>query len=604
MNKVIVTRLGDVKAGDIQRESQGTEINDPIPIVLWSHGVPATVLYYTMKQDLSGSKAKQIQKISKLQFPEAGVSSKLKSAFSAYPITVLETFTSEADERLMDEIQADAIMTADIDGDGTDELIVPRNFGGIDVYSTAKHLFGFKPPEVDRKLYDLLIADVHKYALKDSEGVLYAFNRSPVGDLSYFKEKDLKRHQSSPNYLLVKVDRSGANPVYLDTPGGKIEELLAVGVCNLPGSEKLDEIVACYKLEGQKEILFSRHQADGAIIGQARKVYVEVGSEATFVYLPHSAQMVMFDYAKHQLYFVSPDKSANWMRRLDLRQLLKADEDIEFLNIVPQSAGLLALVRHQEKIYALDQESMFSIWHEGKLVPQKEHLPLITIQKESALHEIVGVIPAKNDSSTYMTIQSRPQQFKELSDEQIKQAGTKYLGEQRQFICAYDLEKISKLSPYAKSQAIDYCEEKGVICPELHSMDDLKNKLPEVYKQCVHKAQQDYLMCLRTLLYAPIESDLDKLQESDSYNHLDEYRLWLKNAYLPSQLTIGLWDLKGQLVASHSVDNIAFLKEQSNLSQFELDRFRYNRERGQAVMSLQKSGLGQSKEQFYYWIQW
>lgn len=605
MSKPIVTRLGDANVGDLQSDREGTRTNDPTPIILWSHNTPATVLYYSAQIDLSGKKGRYTQKIGKLNLPDAGVSEKLKSAFSSFPITFSASFETQDELRSLDDIQADAIMTADINGDGTDELIVPKKSGAIDIFTDRKHLFEHKPSEMNRELYDYLIGDIHKYWLKEGQGVLYAINRSPRDDLSHFTQKDLDQHKRSANYQLVNVDHLGARPVTLETPHHKIEEVLAVGIRNLPGSGKADELVVCAKYEDDDEIYMSRHRLDGSQIAPARKLYVEIDSDAAFVFLPHCAQMVAFDAVNHLLYFVSPDKPANWLRRLALRKILDVDVDLDLLCLRPHTTGPIALLRHKDLIYALDQESMFYVWHQGLMTPQKARKSLLKIPMESPLHDLIEVIPDQIDSSVMLTIQSRAAQIKPLDDESLIHAGKEFLNSEQFTSCQEDAALT--FDDHMKGEAEIYCKEKGIECPALSSIEDVKNKLPDVYDWFLRYSRSQLLNCLRTRLWYPLENEgysLDELDDDDDYINKAQYKSWLHNIAMGGQTVLGLMDLKGNCFSKSAVEDLSLHQQDTDLDQLKPSAFRKTAEHNHVVLPLQKSGMGQAKESFYYWIQW
>lgn len=604
MNQATVTQLGDVKAGVIQSDRHGTEANDPIPITLWAHGRPAAVFYYASRTDMTGSKIKYLQKIARLPLPADGASAKIKSAFDAYPITFSATLSSEDDERVMDDIKSESIMTADVNGDGTDELIVPRNFGAVDVYSDRKHLFGLKPASVDRKLYDYLIEDIHKYRLKESDGVLYAINRDPVGDISYFKEKELERHKSTANYTLIRIDKAEAASIVLQTHQSRIAEILAVGVRNLPGSEKADEIVACLKFEGDNDVYIVRFTPNGKMIGEARKAYVKIYDETSFRFLPHAGQMLMFNPYEHQLYFLALDKPTNWVRRVDLRKLLDADSDIHFMRAFEYQDDLIVLVRHKTAVYALDQESMFHAWKQGVLKPRKDRTILFEIQAESPLNEIVDVVPSQK-ADQFLVIQSRKSQVRKLADDQLIDAAKKFLRPDRLAFCEDELT--IELDDHLRNEAKIYCKEKGISCPELKSVDDVKKNLPDVYKWFVRYTRAAFKRCLVTRLYFPIEKEgytLKDIDEDDDYINKGEYKSWLKSSVIRGETVFALIDFKGNPIYKYSIENYSCEYKESELMQLSHARFQSSQEKGRAAMSLQKSGYGQAGEPAYYWIDW
>jgi hypothetical protein len=605
MNNAIVTKLGDIVPGNVNKETYIREGNDPTPIVLWSQGVPEDVFYYSFAaNDGSG---KYSQKIARITEKETGLGARMKSAFKDFPIKFSATISDKKHERTLDFIEPDRILTADLNGDGAEEMIVFRQISGIHVYNARKKLFDHTPSSRKPNIYEYQVTDIHRAALNGKQLLFAVINRRPYDSADNFSGADRAFHGQTKNYAIYKIDDTGVSELFLADFDWKIAKVLCVGVLNRPGSRAIDEILVCSRKEKSDDIYFSRHKSDGTLIGEPRKAYVEIKDDRlTFEFIEHSQTMLLRNRSKDHVYFFSPEKPANWIRHLDLRNLLKADHGTLLLRPLSHPEGLLALVRLKEKIYALDQESRFYCWDQGRLVARKERQLLLEIRLESPLHELVDVIPAPNDETQFLVIQSRKPQVNKLSDEQVIQAARRFLSSEEIEFCETKLKRASQLNDFMKTRAKTYCKEKGISLPDLKSVEDLKQYLPEVYDWFVAYAHSGYVDCLSTRLFYPITNDNfgDKSVDDGDYVAKNDYKIWLKNLFVPAQTVFKVININGYILCDRPLENLSVEPQQSDLYQLSLERFKSNGKRSHLVITLQKSGLGQTKEVAYYWIQW
>jgi hypothetical protein len=595
MNEVTVTQLGKLGVGTVNKDTYESEGNDPTPVVLWSHSSPSAVLCYSSQANaLSGKLTQKIQKISD-SHADMGV----------YPITFKSKIRSEKDERKMDAIEPEYITPADLDGDGRDEMVLVRHLGGIQAYTTQKMLYNHKPSSIKPELYAYAVENVHKAHVGGKDVIFFVINRQPYDDIAQFKADDLNYHNATPNFLIAKIDGSGISDFAISGLEWKIHSVLALGVLNRPGSQAIDEIVICSNRQDSDGIYLSRHHADGTLIDAPRKVYVDMQADGlSFIYVPQSKEMLLYNLSERRLYFVTPDKKANWIRRVDLVGLLGHKDDIDIVNTSLGSSGLIVLVRDGNKIFAIDDESMFYTWKKGAMTPGHKKSALLDIGMESTLHTLVDV--AAQESDRLMVVQSRAAQIRELPDKELIESAKHYLSAAPYAECESELGKV-QLDDYAKEKASIYCDTKGLRCPELKSLEELKQRLPEVYQGLVDDASQDFLICLRVELLSPLKDgkfDLSSIEHDDSYINKEAYRSWLENIHCPSEMVFSIMDLKGRIIAKHAIAGFSNPDLSSDLWRLHRDRFRSSGEHGHAVMALEKSGPGQPAQISYYSVKW
>jgi len=595
MNEVTIAQLGKLGAGTVNKDTYESEGNDPTPVVLWSHSSPAAVLCYSSQANaLSGKLTQRIQKISDSH-----------TGMGVYPITFKSKIRSEKDERTMDAIEPEFITTADLDGDGRHEMVLVRHLGGIQVYDSQKMRYDYKPSSIKPELYAYAVENVHKAHMAGKDMLFCAINRQAYEDVSEFKADDLNYHNATPNFMIAKIDGTGISDFHISGLEWKIDNILALGVLNKPGSQAIDEIIVCSDRQDREGIYLSRHRADGTLIDAPRKVYVDMQADGlSFTYVPQSKQMLLYNLSERQIYFATPNKTANWIRHVDLVGLLGHKEDIDIIDTTLGSSGLIVFVRDGNKIFAIDDESMFYTWKKGAMTPGKQKAVLLDIGMESTLHRLVDVVVAEPDRM--VVVQSRAAQIRELTDEELIESAKRYLSGASYADCESELGKV-KFDSYAKEKASIYCDTKGMRCPELKSLEDLKKQLPEVYQGLVDNASQDFLICLRVELLSPLKDgkfDLSAIEHDDSYINKEAYGLWLKSIHCPSEMVFSIMDLKGRIIAKHAITGYSDPDLNSDLWRLHRDRFRSNGEHGHAVMTLEKSGLGQPAQISYYTVKW
>ena len=535
----------------------------------------------------------KIQKISDVH-PDMGV----------YPVKFKSKIKSEKDERKMDAIEPEYITPADLDGDGREEMVLVHHLGSIQVYNTQKMLYSHKPSAIKPELYEYMVENVHKAHVSNKDTLFYVINRQAYDDISEFKTGDLGYHNATPNFLIAKIDSGGISDFPISGLEWKIGSVAALGAMNKPGSEILDEIIVCSTKPDSNDIYLSRHTTDGTLVDAPRKIYVDIQSDGlSFIFVPRSKQMLLYNLSERQLYFATPEKPANWIRRIDLVKLFGHKEDIDIVTTMVGPSGLIVLVRDGTKIFALDGESMFYTWKEGAMTPGKEKAAMLEVGMQSALHKLVDVTAPEPDR--LMVVQSRAPQIRTLSDKELIEAGKRYLSGARYAEC--ESEQKVQFDDYAKENALIYCDEKGIRCPEIKSLEDLKQDLPEVYQDLVEYAYRKFLNRLRVRLMFPLKDEkfnLDGIEGSDSYINKEDYRLWLKNIHCPAEMLFAIMDLKGRDIAKHTIAGYSDPDLGSDLWRLKHDRFRSAGEHGHAVMALEKSGFGQTAEIFYYAVKW
>ncbi len=608
MNVTSPTQLGKDPVGVVARSTFKEMSNDPRPIVLWSRGSYAAVLRYSNKTNaVTGNFTQRIEKIA-----THGAANARGAWFDDYPITFTGHAFEEKDLRRLDAIMPDQIFTADIDGDGTDEMVLVSRHGGVGAYNDRKRLFQQPLPSARPDLYEYEVQNAFKASLKGRDVLFLIINRRSHEDSSYFSKADQEFDRQTRPYMLMRVDRNGVAQLSLESPGWTVEEMLTLGVLNRPGSTDIDEIVVCSRRLDDQALYLCRYNPAGALEGEPRKIYVEVPDEKSLRFLPvlQSAQMAAYNPSTKQLYFVWPEKKVNWIRRVDLTGRLKNEYDVDLLSVFQYGARLLAAVRSEADVYVLDEEGLFHTWKDDRLTAGKDRRAAFHLPLESDLHAIVDVQPAGGGAVAFAMTQSRPPQTRKPSEKDLVAAARRFLSKEELADCQEDQE-VTFDEDLAELAAI-HCEENKLTCPVFTSLDEIENAIPAFYEKQVAMAREDYLNCLKISLLDPIERTDGTSGEIDVGDVKDKetYKAWLKGLYIDAQTVFTLIDLQGRTISRHSIDGL--FKDPQELMMtvlLSLPGVSYHQahdgpQRHHVVTALTSKPMGASATTRYYHIAW
>jgi hypothetical protein len=603
MNTPEVIRLGEIQSGEIIRNADKSETNDPAPIVLWSGSAPGAVLYFSSIMENGPDKTHIHQKIDKLYGDR--MRGLLHSMSGDYPISADCSFIEEKDQRFHNIIAPSQMLTADINGDGTDELILVKSLGSVYVYGSTKKLYQRDVLPAKPGNYEYRLNSSHIARINSKDVVFLVIERWP----SPFSETDdsAKPHSRDSICSVLRIDDQGISEISLHGAGWIQSQVLSVGAMNFPGSSVLDEIVVCSKAEEEKQIYISRHRLDGLLIDARRKAYVEMDSEAlSFVFVPQSSSILLRNLYQPPVYFVSPGNKVNWLRRVDVPFLLKADSDFHFMGFTKFGNELVALVRHDTNIFGLDRESCFYSWKEGRISMAKEKIPLCAFHLESPAHKVVDVVVADKNNSTFLVIQSRKPQSAAVPKDALIAAGEKFLMPDDLSLC--DRYKAPRFRDYERDQANQLAMEKK-INRNISSLEDIRKYLPQFYDTLVKRAESDFLGCLQIRLLNPVNQEGASLSDAVAkgrYLRKSEYLQWLESTYTSGEVIFCLWTLVGNEIGKWSISDSYYPEDpalQSEIAKGPVE-YRGSSAHGTAVMTLQRKDLKSGDAPAYYIVKW
>lgn len=284
---VSVRRLGDVSPRMSHQGTSGRDFVDPSPIVLWGGARPAAILY--LEVETRGRKA--VQRIAPA---EKGV--KLPGFPFTYTVQVPQDAASEDD---VEAVETGAVVTADLDGDGVQELVLLRKLGGVSVHAVRGPLAEYPSPgrTASGAAYRHRLTQVARLGARDVVWVLATCDAPDAADRN----------------LLLRVDGAGVARVHLE--GLERVRVLAVGAVQRPASQGVDELLVL-TADGDGDAALARFRPDGKPIASPRRMYVRPPEGSAFVFAPRSAAAVL--EGPGSVLVVSPEKPANWLREIKL----------------------------------------------------------------------------------------------------------------------------------------------------------------------------------------------------------------------------------------------------------------------------------------------
>ncbi len=541
---------------DFEAKGSGGEEDriEQVPIVLWGKTRPEALLSMRYTFGLQG-KVTETHTFDKhpLDGHAKTFKEKIKAATDDYPISYkikMKDLMDKEEYRGLDAIEPRYVLTADVNGDGVEELVIPKRHGSIDVYDTKNRLF-YSPPWEGvgpAKAFTLLSVQSHLAVFEDRDVVFYAYNRRLSDELTPAQRKALPQDRVS---AIFQIDRKGIRQIVPYGPGvnGMLRDIRAIGALNYPGSKDIDEIVILHEMEvnQQEDLYLTRLKPDGQVIDKPRKFcqsYTESGN-TKFHFVPQSRQAIM--EGAEGFYFITPEKPVNWARQVNMPD--------QYAGIMRGDKGLIVLVRDQLNIFAFDEEGRFYVRDGyGKLQrSQAKKPPAYTITVESNLHRVREFVLNKQavGKPEYLIVQDREPQMKDAGltwEKEYWPAAQKFMKEgwisdlrdrSQWYLMPEDAEE-EYIKKYGKKKAL----------PELK---DVKEHFPEYYQKFMKEAESKFRGSVISALTQPlggtrsIPNYFNNKTNFNLHKDFEGFRKWCEPLFIPAELALTLVvDFKSQ----------------------------------------------------------
>jgi hypothetical protein len=544
MSTIKVERLGSVSPFEKKDGWRKAEEIEPTPIVLWRGLDVAAALYYQWESD--GVRGKLQQKIASV---DTRAKTWLKSVDTNFPLKFSGHAIANRDESALPAFDVEHLQVADLDGDGTDELILPRYQGGVDVYHVSKgKIFSWKSPIWEEKYYSNRVTAVQKAKAGGRESVYFTFSAKHDGDLKIPPEVE-KAHASHPLESIVEVTGAGVRVIPLQGLPGVVTQIVGVGLLNRPGSSQIDELAVCARVEGKSETFFSRHSLAGALIGKVREIYAEVASyqRIDFSFLPQSNELFGVEESSECVVFVWPEKPVNWFKLVKL----SPGGGFRFLGVVERKSGNpKILFRRGHDLIAIDPDGRCHRREGERSVPGKEGetVPWMVLTPTSELHSVDQVVLLEGDDDAVLVIENRDHGVRKLSLAEAREAAHKYLDPnyvervERQFAVTFE-------HVYDERRIPDNFLGPNAATP-LRTLEDIKRLLPDYYAHSSASLQEGLQGDLTVELMEPLDPG-GAIAET-KYRNIPEYKAWLASLQYDSSVRIRVFAGRGTL-ADHTL---------------------------------------------------
>lgn len=525
MNEASVKRLGEARPGEKGGEIH-SEFVDPTPVVLWSGARPAAVLVHRVEEDSAARTL--VEEFVRLS---DGLGEKVRGLVDAFPVTnrTRSAVKMEEGERL-DLFAEGLAVAADVNGDGVDELVLPRQLGGVDVVGLKGVLFRYPAsgsPAV--ATYTPVRAQVARLGSRSVVHLL--FRRKLHGGA------DGERAEAAgagDRYQLVRVDGRGATRVVLRDLGFSPQAVLAVGAINRPGSADVDELVVLSRKDEGQDAWVSRHRPDGSALAPARKIYVPFGVDAPWEieFLPQSGVAVVHAPGRPEVYFVEPEKPVNWVRVVDLKPAV-GSEPAQLAGVLDANANPKAVVLAGDALFAVDAAGIYHAGAGGSVAPSRGPAPLLRLQRPGPLFGPPVVVPSAARGDEVLVAYTHPRTSRALSREEVAKAADLYLppktvARQRKWaepsLTDDDPVRDGLVEEERKRRRVDQ---------DIATVEDWKRLLPDSYAAVAQRRQDDLQATLEGRLTHPLD-DPEQLAP-DQYVNLDSYRTWLAALAVPAE---------------------------------------------------------------------
>jgi len=212
-----------------------------------------------------------------------------------------------------------------------------------------------------------------------------------------------------------------------------------------------------------------------------------------------------------------------------------------------------------------------------------------------------------------LVIQSRKPGRREVSLEEMEWAGERFLPDSKWEYCKDELQL--EFDDNTPKYIRWFCERMKIRIPEIHSLEDIKNKLPGYYEELVKEAKSRYETSLNNRLFCLIESEgtensknnnMTYLIDNGDYKNKEEFKRWLSSIFIAPELVVSIHNLSDGTVISQKLADFYFtyLDDYGMASTQDHINIRATGDHGQAFLVLQKETLYENFKPAYYTIVW
>ena len=553
MNGVAFRRLGKVVPGNQKPLSEdSTDTVDDRPIVLWRGSTPAAVLYRRVHWRVPGiTWEERIERCEKQ--PGESLLDRMRGPFplvfgSLWSLTGKKQASGES-------FDTASVVTADVNGDGVEELVLPRVNGAIGIYSVEKLLFQQAALPAPAGMY-YRVQSSFTAKLKGHDVVLFllALGRDKDGEVEPGDRTKVDQ------YAILRVDQRGITRIPLPRSTVPISMARAVGALNRPGSTDLDEILLLFWADHPEPRMYlSRQRPDGSTIEPPKMLYVDIDFAALrFLFLRETPQAIVADDQSGHVYFIRPEKAANWITDIDLHPLPPSEKSIQILYAMdPGSDPKVAVAIDAGEKEGPGSGVLYAINREGKCLrpgpapntwqPMPKLEPFLRLSGPSKYHRFAGLLPQPG-TDILLAVYSRENRAKSLTGTETIAAAEAFLKPEVLAQCRSLFFPMSMKDYYSFPSLVDLERKRRGITKDVSTVEEWQATLPDSYKQVLDDKEGD----LRAYFRVELEAGLKHGMAIRDLRDVPGYNAWLKGLKLTAQTVFQV--IRGaQVVATFDV---------------------------------------------------
>ena len=542
MKDATFRRLGKVVPGNNSHHELHHDSVSTAPIVLWRGSSPAAILYCRDQFLGAFGFGGGSQRIVKLEGePGEGWLGRRRGPFPLVYSMLLVRMSASMDDS--ESFDTSNTVTADVNGDGVDELILPRQNGAIAVYSIKKLLFKqAAPPAPKGMLYQ-----VEKTLIANLKGRDVVFLLLSLKERKGGPKADEAEVAKADPYVLWRIDRDGISRVALPVAGGpKPGTISAIGALNRPGSSTIDETLVMFDDgESHDKAYLLRLGADGSAIEPPKEVPFPLSlCDAKFIFLPETPRAILVEGSGEDahLYFIQPEKATRWIADVKLKPLVESPDTLEILQAADPGPDPKVMVEVQPAGHSSADNSpdevrwLYAVNREGKCfrpapgkdawAPLPKPDPFLRLASHSDEYGFLS-IQSQPGSDILLAMFSREAGVKELTEPEVLAAADQflqpaYVAEQRKDKLEFTPENFELHFGFSDSE--DEQKERGVT-EKITNFEDWRRLLPNSYQKALERMRSDLKVDFEVELASPLKNGHPILP--DKYQNIEEYKVWL-----------------------------------------------------------------------------
>lgn len=506
MNGVSVKRVGTVVPG-VKKDGPIPDVIDGTPVVLWAGTEPAGVVLHRSRP--SRLRKEAVQELETI--PES-VTGALRGGVKLESRTPL----GDGQEDRADGFQVRTLVTADLDGDGVEELLVAHQRGGVEVAPWKGTTLRLPAP--GGLLASYRPQGVHVARLAGRAEVYLLLGRRVHDETA--KADVLSRMGAGEPYALVRADRSGLSRVTLEL--APVHEVLAVGAINRPGSAGVDELYALYRKDAGDDLWLSRHRPDGGLVAAPRRVYAPATAgtwEAGFVAQSRSA--VLWRTDAPEVLFVEPEAPVNWAHGVSLGPVVGQSADL-VLGVADGGTTPKLVFRHGDGVYAVDAEGHYQAVSGGAFAAVKGTAPFHRLEAKDA---DVLVVPSVERGDEYLVVRARKAGLRGLEHDELSAAADRFIEQRKLARRRRRAEPSLNDDDIIRDQAMKEERARRGVTEPIRTVEEWRSRLPDSYAADL----KDRRGSLDAFYSAELTWPLDRPESLDGagYRDPDGLRAWL-----------------------------------------------------------------------------